>query len=262
MRWKRRYKRNRSSGEICHGLLQAALLGLAGCSNAPAVPRQTLAIGNDYPALLAFDPDHPFTGAKKETLRRAMQNSAIRIDRALEMCRDWKYVEMKCRYTTIEIQDVEGPRIAKIESQAFKEIDRYLSHLEERLQVVSSKLRSKEQLIPVSNRQNETHPDRNCMYTFSTASRITGNESGGEIRTRQHYWDLPATGGNSQTFWTTHELARLFLRMDDDAATIPSGFGYGMTEKIAKARGVQSWDRHIDWLNECWEKREKDRNQK
>ncbi len=205
--------------------------GRGGASDLTAIP-----IGGPYRASILIDNDYPTTPAQREAIRAAFFNAAERIRRALYMLDDnWAETTHLYRFSTI--QGPNGP--VQIESQTWQNINQNRQLLIDRLRRVYNTLLSESGRISFSNRQGESHPELNPMYTSSWNLFIC--EIGGEIRCRSHYWNLPATGGNSQEYYTIHELGRLMLRLNDDSS-------------YANGQGVQRWDGDIQWLADNYDR--------
>src|SRR5207302_8352732 len=76
-----------------------------------------------------------------------------------EPTKAWDDTTRRYRYTNIGN--------VKIESSRWRDINRDRIWLLTQLKKVNSALKDKRTVIPSVNAPNETHPDRNCMYTSS-----------------------------------------------------------------------------------------------
>ena len=224
-----RYAGNKPTTEADPSGLQAGMPGPHLVGGFPELRQTTFPISGAYPARIAMFSNNA-TPAERETIRLAFYNAAEQIRRALFMVDDnWAETTRLYRFSTVPGPD--GP--IQLESRTWRNINQNRQLLISRLRQVYDALRSPSTEIRFGNRPSEIHPDRNSMYTQSINLGIC--EIGGQIRARSHYWQLAATGTNSQAYWTIHELARLFLRLNNDAA-------------YSNGQGVQRWDRDIEWL--------------
>jgi hypothetical protein len=80
--------------------------------------------------------------------------------------------------------------------------------------------------IYVRDQRNETHPDRNPMYTVIWFGQAQS------LRLRSHYWQI---GDAFRLFWMIHEFGRYFLNLEDQG-------------EFNDPEAVQTWDRYVGWL--------------
>jgi uncharacterized protein RhaS with RHS repeats len=193
-------------------------------------------IGDDYRARIVFDHNTQMTDNERQRVRRAFSNAAERIRLALLMLDDnWEETTRLYRFTTVFDDDGNG---RQIESMRWRQINDNRQLLLDRLRQVYQALRTSSTQIFFSNRSQETHvADNNSMYT-ALVTDLNGNEYR-QVRARSTFWRLNAGGVNSQAYWTTHELARYFLWLDDDV-------------NLVNRQGVQQWDQGIETLNDWY----------
>lgn len=200
---------------------------------------QGLPLSNHFRVRIIFNPggeDADFTLGERRSIRSTMLQAAQRIENAYTALNDeWTQITRSFRFE--DLGHGGGRRQNQIWQLINDNRENFLDKLR-RAVVALTCSDGRYRSIWVSDRRDETHEERNPMYTHYVW--LFGWQAT-SLRLRSHYWDLVDDGGHGRVKWTIHEIGRYFLHLEDQERV----GGYRAPE------AVQTWDEYVGWLADC-----------